>query len=120
MARTTRTRFGRLTWLGDELRKATTQASKRAIDRTTEATAEHARANHPGWRSITGTAEGSITTSPARLQAKRIRGSVGGGADEAFYLLILEFKNGSALRNAADVHFPAVQQRLREEFRRTW
>lgn len=118
MARSTRTRFGRLTWLGDDLRKLAVKASKRAIDRTTEATAAHARTNHPGWVSRTGTAEGSIGIIPARLLKGKIRGSVTGGEGDAFHLLILEFKNGSALRNAADLHFPAVRERLSEEFGR--
>lgn len=116
MAKVTRTRFGRLTWLGDELKKQTVKASKRAIDRTTEAAAEHARTHHPGWKSVTGTAEGSIGTNAARLLTGKIRGSVTGGEGDAFHLLILEVKNGAALRTAADLHFPAVKQRLAEEF----
>jgi hypothetical protein len=116
MARTTRTRFGKLTWMGDELRKHTIRAAKSAIDRTTEASAERARTHHRGWRSRTGTAEGSIGTRPARLLKNTIRGSVTGGEGDAFHLLILEVKNGSALRSAADVEFPQVQDRLREEF----
>lgn len=106
------------TWLGDAVQKRVEQAAKRAIDRTTEDAAKYARDNHPGWVSRTGTAEGSIGTNRARLQKGRIIGNVTGGAGDAFHLLILEVKNGSALRNAADVVFPAVKPRLAEEYRK--
>ena len=114
----TRKRFGRsyLEWLGPDVEKRVERASKRAIDRTTEAAAEYARSHHPGWRTVTGTAEGSIGTNPARLQTRRIRGNVTGGEGDAFYLLILEVKKGAALRTAADVEFPNVQMRLAEEY----
>jgi hypothetical protein len=116
----TRKRFGRsyLTWLGKDIQKRVEGASMRSIDRTTEATAEYARANHKGWVSRTGTAEGSIGTNPARKQKRRIRGNVTGGEGDAFHLLILEVKNGAALRTAADVNFPAVQDRLADEYRK--
>ena len=116
MARTHRGRHGRLYWLGDEIQSRVQGASKRAINRTTEATVAHFRANHPGWRNVTGTAEGSVRSVPARLQKRRIRGGVAGGEGDAFYLLILEVKKGSALRNAADVEFPNVQDRLADEY----
>lgn len=115
-----RKRYGRsyLVWLGDEVQKRLESASKRAIDTTTEATAEYARSHHPGWRNVTGTAEASIGTNPARLQKRRIRGNVTGGGGDAFYLLILEVKKGAALRTAADVNFPDVQDRLANEYER--
>lgn len=118
MARVKRTRHGRsyLEWLGDEIQQRVEGAAMRAIDRTTEATAEHARSNHPGWVSRTGEAEGSIGTNRARKQKRRIRGNVTGGEGDAFHLLILEVKNGAALRTAADVNFPDVQPRLAEEY----
>jgi hypothetical protein len=118
MARTTRTRHGRLYWLGDEVQARVEGAARRAIDKTTEAAAEYARSHHPGWRTVTGTAEASIGTNPARLQGRRIRGNVTGGEGEAFYLLILEVKKGAALRNAGDVEFPKVQERLADEYQR--
>ena len=113
-----RKRYGRsyLTWLGDALEKRIEGAAKRAIDRTTEATAEYARQNHPGWKTVTGTAEASIGSNPARLQKRQIRGNVTGGEGEAFHLLILEVKNGAALRTAADVNFPGVAERLEVEY----
>jgi hypothetical protein len=116
----TRKRYGRsyLEWLGPELEKRVEGASKRAIDGTTAAAAEYARANHPGWKNVTHTAEDSIGTNPARLQKRQIRGNVTGGEGDAFYLLILEVKNGAALRNAADVNFPGVARRLEIEYLR--
>lgn len=120
MAGAVRKRYGRsyLEWLGPEVQARVERASVRAIDRTTLQTAEHARQNHKGWKSRTGRAEGSIGTNPARKQSRRIRGNVTGGEGDAFYLLILEVKNGSALRNAADAEFPNLQSRLHEEYGR--
>lgn len=118
MAKSTRSRHGRLYWLGDEIQKRVEGAAMRAVDETTEAAAERWRTNHPGWRSITGTAEGSIGTRPARKLKRAIRGSVTGGDGDAFYLLILEVKNGAAGRTAADVEFPQVQSRLASEYER--
>ena len=121
MARVKRTRHARgyLDWLGDDIQKRVETASKRAIDRTTEDAAQYARDNHPGWITRTGTAEGSIGTNPARLQKRRIIGNVTGGAGDAFHLLILEVKNGAALRNAGDVTFGQVGTNLEEEYDRT-
>ena len=118
MPRSVRTRGGRLYWLGDQIQKRVEAAAMRAVDKTTEAGAARARSHHPGWESRTGTAEGSIGTRPARLLKRRIRGSITGGEGDAFHLLILEVKNGAALRSAADVEFPGVQDRLHDEYRR--
>lgn len=120
MARAIRKRYprGYLEWLGPEIQDRVEGASMRAIDRTTLQAAEHARQNHPGWKNITGIAEASIGTNPARKQKRRIRGNVTGGEGDAFYLLILEVKNGAALRTAADAEFPLLQQRLHDEYAR--
>lgn len=117
-ARTTRTRHGRLYWLGDDIQKRVERAALRAIDRTTEAAAEYAREHHPGWRNITGTAEASIGTTKARKLRRALRGGVTGGAGDAFYLLILEVKKGAALRTAGDVVFPQVADNLADEYAR--
>lgn len=108
----------RLYWLGDKLKERVVEAAKAAIDETTEEAADYARTHHPGWHTVTGTAEGSIGTNSARELKGKIRGNVTGGDGEAFYLMILEVKNGAALRTAADVVFPRVQERLASEFRR--
>jgi len=105
-----------LIWLGDKVQKRVQGSAMRAIDETTEAAAQRARSHHPGWKSVTGTAEGSIGTNRARLQSKRIRGNVTGGEGDAFHLLILEVKRGAALRSAADVEFPHLQERLHREY----
>lgn len=118
MAQTIRTRRGRLYWLGDEIQRRVEGAAIRAVDATTEAAAQYARDNHPGWRTDTGTAEASIGTNRARRLSRVIRGNVTGGEGEAFYLLILEVKNGAALRTASDVEFPGVQARLAEQYAR--
>jgi hypothetical protein len=107
-----------LEWYGEAFRKRVEKAAKKAIDRTTEDAAQYARDNHPGWISRTGTAEGSIGTNRARTQKGRIIGNVTGGEGDAFHLMILEVKNGSALRNAGDVVFPVLKERLSEEYRK--
>lgn len=106
------------TWLGDAIQKRVEQAAMRAIDKTTEEAAAYARSHHRGWKTITGTAEGSIGTNKARKLKRTIRGNVTGGEGEAFYLMILEVRHGSALRNAADVTFPTLQDRLHREYNR--
>ena len=108
----------RLYWLGDQIQKRVEAAAIRAVDRTTEKTVEYAKANHPGWRTVTGTAEGSINAKPARVLKRRVRGAIRAGGGDAFYLLILEVKKGAALRTAGDVTFPEVQRNLAEEYRR--
>lgn len=118
MVRATKAGRSRLYWLGDKVQKRVEAAAVRAVDRTTEAAADYARNNHPGWKNVSGTAEASIGVAPARVLGRRIRGSVRGGGGEAFYLLILEVKKGAALRTSADVNFPDVQARLAEEFAR--
>lgn len=116
MATTVRKRHGRLYWLGDEIQKRVERSTLRAIDRTTEAAADYARSHHPGWKNVTGTAEASIDSTKARKLKRGMRGSLVGGGGDAFYLLILEVKNGATLRTAADVNFPDVARRLEEEY----
>lgn len=106
----------RLYWFGEQVQARVEDAAVAAVNATTEAAAAHARANHRGWKNITGKAEASIQSKPARLLRRRIRGSLEAGAGDAFYFLILEVKHGSALRNAADVEFPNVQERLHQRF----
>lgn len=108
----------RLYWLGDQIQRRVEAAAVRAVDRTTEKTVEYAKRNHPGWKSITGTAEKSINAAPARVLSRRVRGAIRAGGGDAFYLLILEVKNGAALRTAGDVTFPEVQPILAEEYER--
>lgn len=108
----------RLYWLGDAIQKRVEEAAKRAVDRTTAETVEYAQTHHPGWRTVTGTAEASINAAPARVLARRVRGAIRAGGGDAFYLLILEVKKGAALRTAADLTFPDVQDRLAEEYGR--
>jgi hypothetical protein len=108
----------RLEWKGEDLKGRAANAALRAIDETTEAAAERTRANHPGWKSITGTAEASIRSVPARMLKRGPRGAVEGGAGDAFYFVILEVKNGAAMRTAADVEFPRLHDRMNRHFGR--
>ena len=108
----------RLYWLGHQIQRRVEGAALRAVDRTTAETVEYARRNHSGWKSVTGTAEGSINAKPARVLKGRVRGAIRAGGGDAFYLLILEVKKGAALRTAADVTFPSVQDALADEYAR--
>jgi hypothetical protein len=105
----------RLEWEGEKVADVALRASLAGIDETTERTAAHARANHPGWKSVTGEAERSIHTERAQMTSDGPKGLVGGGVP---YFIWLELKRGSALRHAADVTFRGLGDAIAEQFRR--
>lgn len=107
----------RLMWYGDAMKRRVSRAAKAGIDDTTAAAAIYAKGNHPGWRNQTGTAEGSIRNEAAEhVGLNRIRGRFGSWAVD--YMIWLELKHGSALRNAADVEFPTLGARIHAHYRR--
>lgn len=101
------------TWNGDKVKKAVEKASIFGVNATMAATVLQARRNHPGWKNRTGLAEGSI-----RIQtfAKKSLGEIFGvwGSADVDYMIWLELKNGSALRNAADVIYPSLAGRIKK------
>ncbi len=106
----------RLNFKGKDVLKRMRRAAPMAINDTmAEATIE-AKTHHPGWKNRTGNAEGSISlTEPAKRVGSRTRGRW--GSRGVNYMLILELKRGSALRNAADVKYKKLPTHLRRHFK---
>lgn len=95
----------------EELRKIPLEG----VNRTMVACVLHAKRNHPGWRNITGVAEGSIDILQlAKLEGKEVIGRW--GSRGVHYMIWLEIKHGSALRNAADVEYPKLAARIKRAF----
>jgi len=91
-------------------------ASKRGIDDVLAAAVNEAKQNHPGWRNITGTAEGSMAIQQPAHEDRR--GVVGRwGSMGVLYMIFLEILHGSALRHAADVTYPSLGRRIKEHLR---
>lgn len=104
------------TYRGDELKRRVADATREAIDETTEDAAENARASH-WWHARRGSSglEGEIQNEPARLVSPtRTRGRVGTTAREGFYGLFLE-RRTPFLRPGADIAFPRLAKRIREK-----
>ena len=98
-------------WRGAELNRRMRSAAVMGIDDTMAACEVDAKADHPGWKNVTGTAEGSIMTVD---KAKHdIRGAVGRwGSTGVNYMLMLELKRGSALRMSAQANYPDLSRRI--------
>lgn len=91
------------------------RAALQAVDDTTAAAAIYAKQNHPGWKNVTGLAEGSIRMEPATIQGDHVVGYF--GSFDVNYFIWLEIgANGHAgdftLRRAADAEFPSLGRRL--------
>lgn len=108
----------RMTWHGDEIKARLLAASKRGIDDTmAEATIE-AKTHHPGWQNRTGTAEGSVRVVDAAHEDRK--GVLGRwGSQGVNYVIWLELKYGSFLRNAASAVYPKLTARIRQHFARS-
>lgn len=105
----------KLEWWGDQVKREARRAALAGLDDTTQKTAEHAKANHPGWKNVTGEAERSLMNEPAEMiDRDTARGRVG---STLWRYLFLELKNGAALRNAGDVVFPELPDKIRSHFR---
>ena len=101
----------RLTWYGDVIKLRVGDAAKRGVDDTMAAAALSAKGNHPGWRNITTTAEGSVTIiTPAHDVPGAVRGVW--GSRGVNYVVWLELKHGAFLRNAAGQHYPSLGHRI--------
>ena len=88
-----------LKWKGDIVAKRVKRAAEIGINDTMARSVTLAKQSHPGWRNVTGTAEGSIRIVE---KAKQERGSIFGrwGSAAVHYFLYLELYHGSALRSA--------------------
>ena len=105
-----------LEWNGAKIIEKFVKAVEQGVNETMAASVKRAKFNHPGWKNITGTAEGSI-----RIQefAKTSPGSTVGkwGSVNVKYMLPLEIFHGSALRNASDAEYPKLASRIKKAFK---
>lgn len=77
----------RLEWHGDQVKKHLSSAAAAGMNEFTDAVAEAARRDHPGWQSQTGEAERSIKAIPARDAAgDGVTGAVGYGIARGLFL----------------------------------
>ena len=104
-----------LKWNGPRIIAKTVRAAKAGVNETMSQAAIYAKRNHPGWLNRTGKAEGSIMVQELAQQ----RGSVIvglWGSRNVLYMLWLELKHGSALRNSAAVNYPKLAANIRKHF----
>ena len=105
----------RLNWRGDDVLKRLQEAARKGIDDTMAASVLSAKGNHPGWRNITSTAEGSMSIyEPARTQGGVTYGIW--GSRGVMYMIFLEMKHGSALRNASEKEYPSLRMRIQQHY----
>lgn len=108
-------------WNGDRILERVTEATRTAIDDTTQAADDVASTSH-WWRNRTGYGEAHIVTEAAKVDGSTVRGTVGAtysgtkGVRSAFYLLFLEYKT-PFLRPAGDATFPTLADRIREKLK---
>lgn len=109
-----------LKWNGPRIIAKTLQAAKAGVNQTMSQAVIHAKLNHPGWKNITTTAEGSVQlVKKAEERGRFIVGLWGSrfGAKEEFnYVIVLEFKHGSFLRSAAATIYPNLAANIRRHF----
>jgi len=102
-----------LKWFGDRVIRQVQAAAVAGVNRTMSECVIEAKNNHPGWKNITGTAEGSIRIQQfARMlghEAVGLWGSV-----NVKYFIWLELKYGAALRRAADRVYPKLKHNISE------
>ena len=105
-----------LKWNGDAIKKKVLEAAKHGVDKTMSEAVIEAKRHHPGWKNVTGTAEGSINVVKfAEEEGQRVRGVW--GSPDVDYMIWLELKHGSALRSSADKTYPRLQRHIKEAFR---
>lgn len=105
-------------WKGAEVARRLAAASERAIDDTMGACTIDAKHSHPGWRNLTGNAEGSIRiTDPAKRDLSGVVGRW--GSLGVVYMLMLELKRGSALRMSAQANYPSLKGRIAFHLKRS-
>lgn len=100
-------------WNGEAVKRQVIEASMRGVNKTMADCVIEAKSNHPGWKNVTGTAEGSIRIQSFAQEAGR---DVFGlwGSINVVYMKYLEWLHGSALRNAADRCYPRLKRYIRE------
>ncbi len=99
-----------LKWFGDQVLKKVQKAAAGGINATMSAASKHAKRNHPGWKNVTGTAEGSIRI--VRFAKPQISPVGLWGSVDVNYVIWLELNRGSFLRNAADAEYLHLRKRI--------
>ena len=100
-------------WNGAQVLAKVLLATRVGIDKTMSEASIDAKRNHPGWKNVTGTAEGSIR--PVQFaEQKGSKTSGTWGSVDVQYFVWLELKHGSALRNAADKNYPNLKKYIQE------
>jgi hypothetical protein len=107
----------RLTWFGRDIESQLLGVVPKAMDDTTAAAAIRAKQSHPGWKNVTGTAEGSIRGDPAKRFSSGWR-ALFGSFDVAYFIWLEIGARGRAgdhtIRRAADIEFPSLGRRIRD------
>jgi hypothetical protein len=111
----------RITWHGDNVKKAVDHAVTAAMDETLDKAADQARSSHPGWSDDTGAASRGIHGEHAKAHGKETVGELVG--DEPYTIFLEIGANGHpgdhTLRRAGDREFPHLTERIRGKLRMT-
>jgi hypothetical protein len=107
----------RLEWRGDEVRDRVVLATTAAFDKVDQDVADAARHDHPGWKSQTGEAEGSLAIVPAKEEGGRISGAVGFGIRRGYFLEVTTRGHAGdrTIKRAAERIFRGLAGRISEE-----
>ena len=104
-----------LKWRGPEIIAKVGVAAIKGVNQTMSACVIQAKQNHPGWNNRTGKAEGSVRI--VRFAATSGLAVIGlWGSQNVNYVIWLELKHGSYLRNAASVEYPKLAGLIAKNF----
>jgi hypothetical protein len=109
----------RIDWRGEQVRERVIAATTAAFDQADQAVADAARHDHPGWRSQTGEAEGSLAIVPAKAEGGRIAGGVGFGIRRGVFLEVTTrgHPGDRTVRRAAERVYRGLAMRIRQELK---
>jgi len=103
-------------WRGDQVKKNVLDAGLFGMNKVMAKCVMRAKMNHPGWKNITATAEGSIRIIEfAKKIGKFLIGKW--GSRNVDYMIWLEIKHGSALRNAAAIEYPKLFKEMKRKIK---
>jgi predicted small metal-binding protein len=105
-----------LKWFGPEVIRTVNKTAEDSINEVMGKAVRHAKANHPGWKSVSGKAQDSIRIiNKARVEGGNLVGRW--GSMDVPYMLVLEFKHGRALIRAADATYKELPKTIRKRLR---
>jgi hypothetical protein len=100
---------------GERVKERMREAARKGIDEIMASCVIYAKQNHPGWKNVTSTAEGSVRiVSFAQPRGEGFSGMW--GSADVDYVIWLELNHGSFLRNAGDVFYRQLPGAIREHF----